>query len=74
MRFVGSFLRFWYDFLVGDDWRIAAGVTAALLAGALLVRGDALSDSAITLLGLAAISVGLIASLALARRGARRQR
>lgn len=25
-----AFGRFWYGFLVGDDWRIAAGVVAAL--------------------------------------------
>jgi hypothetical protein len=26
-----AFARFWYDFVVGDDWRVAAGVTIALL-------------------------------------------
>jgi hypothetical protein len=25
-----AFLHFWYDFVVGDDWRVAAGVAAAL--------------------------------------------
>ncbi|MCU1660542.1 MAG: hypothetical protein JWR58_607 [Pseudonocardia sp.] len=25
-----AFLQFWYDFVVGDDWRIAVGVVAAL--------------------------------------------
>jgi hypothetical protein len=30
MRYVAAFGRFWYDFIVGDDWRIAAGVAAAL--------------------------------------------
>jgi hypothetical protein len=25
-----AFGRFWYDFVVGDDWRIAAGVVVAL--------------------------------------------
>jgi hypothetical protein len=34
-----GFFRFWYDFIVGDDWRLAAGVlivvgVTALLAGA----------------------------------------
>jgi hypothetical protein len=32
-RIVGglkSFALFWWDFLVGDDWRIAAGVILAL--------------------------------------------
>jgi hypothetical protein len=30
MRYTGSFLRFWWDFIVGDDWRVAAGTTLAL--------------------------------------------
>ena len=25
------FGRFWYDFVVGDDWRVAAGVVAAVV-------------------------------------------
>jgi hypothetical protein len=25
-----AFARFWYDFVVGDDWRIAVGVLIAL--------------------------------------------
>jgi hypothetical protein len=24
-----AFLRFWYDFVVGDDWRVAVGVVTA---------------------------------------------
>ena len=27
---VHGFLRFWYEFVVGDDWRIALGVVLAL--------------------------------------------
>ncbi len=30
MRFVASFARFWWDFVVGDDWTIAVGLVAAL--------------------------------------------
>ena len=30
------FGAFWYDFIVGDDWRIAVGVVAALIVIALL--------------------------------------
>ena len=26
MRHVTGFFRFWYDFLVGESWQIAAGV------------------------------------------------
>jgi hypothetical protein len=31
MTYVSAFFRFWYDFLLGDDWRIAAGVVVVLL-------------------------------------------
>ncbi len=27
---ITAFLTFWYDFVVGDDWRVALGVAAAL--------------------------------------------
>ena len=30
MRRLEAFLRFLWDFVVGDDWRIAAGVVVAL--------------------------------------------
>ena len=36
MRTLRSFLRFWYDFVVGDDATIAAGVVLALAATAIL--------------------------------------
>src|SRR5215471_5789040 len=26
MRLLRRFVRFWYDFIVGDDWRLAIGV------------------------------------------------
>jgi len=37
MRYLVGFGRFWYEFIVGDDWRIAAGVTLVLAVGALVV-------------------------------------
>ena len=36
-RWLRSFGAFWYDFVIGDDWRGAAVVAAALAATALLV-------------------------------------
>jgi hypothetical protein len=30
MRYVRAFGRFWWDFVVGDDWRVAAGIGVAL--------------------------------------------
>lgn len=63
MRFVRNFARFWYDFIIGEDWRVAAGVVAALALGVGLVVSGLLSDGAITLTVLAVIVVGLLASL-----------
>jgi hypothetical protein len=30
MRVLRSFALFWWDFIVGDDWRVAAGIACAL--------------------------------------------
>ena len=38
MKYVVAFFRFWYDFIVGDDWRIAAGVVAAIGLTALIAH------------------------------------
>jgi hypothetical protein len=35
MSLLKGFGRFWYDFIVGDDWKIAAGVAAVLALAAL---------------------------------------
>ena len=36
MNALRRFGRFWWDFVVGDDWRIAAGVVVALAVSATL--------------------------------------
>lgn len=41
-RWLRSFGAFWWDFVVGDDWRIAAGVVASLaITGGLAAVGVA---------------------------------
>jgi len=30
MSYVRAFGRFWWDFIVGDDWRVAAGIVLAI--------------------------------------------
>ena len=30
MKYVRSFGRFWWSFIVGDDWRVAVGLAVAL--------------------------------------------
>jgi len=38
MRYVVSFGRFWWNFIVGDDWRVAAGVAGGIGLTALLAH------------------------------------
>jgi hypothetical protein len=39
VRRIKAFGRFWWDFVVGDDWRAAAGVVIAIGATAGLAAG-----------------------------------
>jgi hypothetical protein len=54
MRFVKGFGKFWYDFIIGDDWKIAAAVVLALA----VTLGVALSG--VVSLGVAAVAGGLL--------------
>jgi len=45
MNIVRGIGRFWYDFIVGDDWKIAAAVVTALAIGALIAAGTATGAS-----------------------------
>ena len=40
MRYVVAFGRFWWDFVVGDDWRVAVGVVVALALTGVLTAND----------------------------------
>jgi hypothetical protein len=69
MRFLRAFGRFWYDFIVGDDWRIAAGVVLVLAAGAALVGTRAVSDDLLVpLVGAGIVGVVSLSIVAGARR------
>ena len=62
MRFVTGFGRFWWDFIVGDDWRIAAGVLATLTLGAVLTATQAASDAVIGIV----VTAGVAGAVAVA--------
>jgi len=69
MALLRGFLRFWYDFIVGDDWRIALGVVLVLAAGAALVAADALAeDVLVPLVGAGIVGVVSVSLVAGARR------
>jgi hypothetical protein len=40
MKFIGSFLGFWYHFIIGDDYRIALGVALVFGGSAELVHRE----------------------------------
>jgi hypothetical protein len=65
VRYLIGFLRFWYDFIVGDDWTIAVAV--ALTLGLLLL--PRLADGAWWLLPVV-VALVLGASVWRAARGA----
>ena len=63
-----GFVRFWYDFIVGDDWRIALGVVLVLGAGALLVASDVPDDVLMPLVGAGIVLVAASSIVVGARR------
>ena len=72
MSFITGFFRFWYDFIVGDAWEIAAGIVVVITVGALLESSEALAQEQLTLLVGAGIVLVVGASLFFeARRRAR---
>ncbi len=63
MRYLRGFGRFWFDFIVGDDWRIAAGVVAALVLGALALRAGLPHALLAVLVAVAMVAVVMVTLL-----------
>ncbi len=61
MRYVKGFFAFWYDFIVGDAWEVAAGVLAALI---LLFVGVRVVGSAVSVVGVFLLPLAIAALLA----------
>ena len=64
MSFLKRFVAFWYDFIVGDDWVVAAGVVVLLVATGALAHAN-LHSSAWVLM-----PVGVVFVLAISLRRA----
>ena len=62
MRFVKGFYQFWYDFIIGDDWKIAVAVVTVLAIGGVAVLAGA--GSAL-LAALLAIGMGVAFTVSL---------
>jgi hypothetical protein len=62
MGFIRGFGQFWYDFLIGDDWKIAAAVVTTLVIGAVVLLTLTPPDRLFTpVLGAALMSAFVIA-------------
>jgi hypothetical protein len=67
MNFIKRFLAFWYDFIVGDDWVVAAGVVVLLAVTGALAHAN-LNTSAWVLMP---VGVALVLAISLRRASAR---
>ncbi|MDX6240617.1 MAG: hypothetical protein QOG10_5437 [Kribbellaceae bacterium] len=65
MKFLKAFGQFWYDFIIGDDWKIAAAVVLALGVLLAVLKAGLFGDTGLTLLGGALIVVAFAISLAI---------
>lgn len=63
MRFLKAFGRFWYDFVIGDDWKIAAAVVLGLAVAALVLATGALGPAGTAVAGGAALVVLFVLSV-----------
>lgn len=64
MMFVKSFLQFWYDFVIGDDWKIAVAVVLGLAVLVAATLGKLFDDAGLAILGGCLIVLFFAASLA----------
>ena len=51
MKFLKAFGEFWYDFIIGDDWKIAVGVVVALALLLAALKAKLFGDTGLTILG-----------------------
>ena len=74
MKYVRAFGQFWYDFVVGDDWKIAAAVVLALGVLIVVMTAKLFGDRGLTILGAVLIVTCFAASLAIDTWPLRRRR
>lgn len=72
MKFLKAFGQFWYDFIIGDDWKIAVAVVLALVALFAAMTAGLFGDAGLTVLGgvlvLVAFTISLIVDVRPKRR------
>jgi hypothetical protein len=65
VKFLKAFGQFWYDFVIGDDWKIAVAVVLALVVLFLAMSAGLFGDAGLTLLGGVLVVVAFGISLAI---------
>jgi hypothetical protein len=63
MKTLKAFGVFWYEFIIGDDWKIAVAVVLALAATYGLMAATGLSDHVIAIVGAILVMVCFSVSL-----------
>ena len=74
MKLAKVFIRFWYDFIIRDDWKIAVAVVTVLLAGAIAVLAGAGDAPVLAPLLAAGIGAAFTVSLLIDTSGRARDR
>lgn len=70
MRLLEGFGRFWWDFIIGDDWKIAAAVAVTLALGAIAAASAGAGASWLPpVLGLALLAAFVVSLVADVRGG-----
>ena len=70
MRYIKAFGQFWYDFIIGDDYKIAVAVVTALLMTLGLMTWTELGDGALCVIGALLVMTCFSASLVIDTRSA----
>ncbi|MEU7835160.1 MULTISPECIES: hypothetical protein [unclassified Nonomuraea] len=62
MGFIRGFGQFWYDLIIGDDWKIAVAVVTTLALGTVVLLAFAVPEPVLTpVLGLCLMAAFVIA-------------
>jgi hypothetical protein len=65
VKFLKSFGAFWYDFIIGDDWKIAVAVVTALAVLLAAMSAKLFGDTGLTVFGGVLIVIAFAVSLAI---------
>lgn len=74
MRFLRAFASFWYDFIIGDDWKIAAAVVLSVGLAIAVQATGVLGDAGVAVIGGVVILGAFAVSLVIDVAGSHRER